>query len=69
MEGIGQPVPHPQGSAIKEDDNFDRVLEESEEEIARLAKQHNTGTLKEQVLELDEISLRCPKLDDDPTFK
>ena len=67
MEGIGQPVPHPQDSVLN-DDNFERVLEGSEEELARSARQHHTRSVKDKMLELDEISLRCPEIDNDPTF-
>ena len=69
IKGISKPVPQSQGSVLQGNNNFNRALEESEEEIARIAKLHNNQSLKEQVLELDEISLRCALLDNDPTFK
>lgn len=68
MEGIGQPVPHDDASMLHGDDNFNRVMEESEEELARLARQHTTRSVKDKLLELDDVSLRNPQIDQDPTF-
>ena len=68
MEGIGNPAPQPQDSAANPEDNFDRVLEESEEELAKLARQHQARSVKDKLLELDEVSLSNPQIDNDPTF-
>lgn len=67
MEGIAQSVP-PGGSGFDQDGDFDRVMDESEEELARLARQHHSRSVKDKLLELDEISLKNPQIDNDPTF-
>lgn len=50
------------------EDNFDKVLEESEEELARIARKHHSRSVKDSILELDDISLTDRKINDDPTF-
>jgi hypothetical protein len=67
MEGISQQVP-PSGSGYDQDGDFDRVMDESEEELARLSRQHQSRSVKDKLLELDEISLKHPQIDNDPTF-
>lgn len=68
VEGIGQSIPRGE-SALHGDDNFDRVMQESEEELARIARQHPSRSVKDKLLELDEVALRNPQIDNDPTFR
>lgn len=56
IEGIGQSIPRGD-SALHGDDNFDRVMQESEDELARIARQHPSRSVKDKILELDEITL------------
>jgi hypothetical protein len=67
MEGISQQVP-PSGSGYDQDGDFDRVMDGSEEELARLSRQHQSRSAKDKLLQLDEISLKHPQLDNDLTF-
>lgn len=64
----GQGISHEDNLAGKDGENFDRVMQESEEELANLARHRQTRTVKDKMLELDEVSLRNPKLEHDPTF-
>lgn len=57
---IGDPMaqPGPGSSELIGDDNFDRVMAESEEELARIARQHQSRSVKDKLLELDEVTLK-----------
>jgi hypothetical protein len=68
MEGIANTGP-PDGPGFADDNNFDRVMDESEQELARLARQHHSRSVKDKILELDEVALKNPQIDNDPTFQ
>ena len=65
-EGGGQPAPH-EGSI--NDDQFDSVIKESEGELAKLVRQRPSRSVKDKILELDEISLKSAQIENDPTFR
>ena len=68
VEGIGQSIPQAHDSMLPNEDNFDKVMQESEEELAKIARQRPSRTVKDKLLELDETALRNPQIDKDVTF-
>ena len=66
-EGGGQAAPI--SGSMMDNDNFDDVIKESEEELAKIARQRPTRSVKDKILELDEISLRSAQIEHEPTFK
>lgn len=68
MEGTDKAGPA-DGPDFADDNNFDRMMDESEQELARLARQHHSRSVKDKILELDEVALKNPQIDGDATFQ
>lgn len=66
IEGI-EPSGPPEPSGGGEGE-YMKGLEETEEELARIARQHHSRSVKDSILELDDMSLRDSKINSDPTF-
>jgi hypothetical protein len=68
-EGVEQPAPHHNGSLLQGEDDFDRVMQESEEEMNKIIKQNPTKSVKDRILDIDAKTLKNPYIDNDPIFK
>ena len=68
VEGIGQSIPREETKMNREGDNFDQVMKESEEELANIARHRPTRTVKDKMLQLDDVSLRSKNIEHDQTF-
>lgn len=66
-EGGGKTNKH--DSTLVDEENFDKVIQESELELAKIARQRPSRTVKDKILELDDVSLRSAAIDNDSTFK
>jgi hypothetical protein len=68
-EGGEDPAPHNNDSMLQGEDHFDRVMQESEEEMNRIVRQRPSQSVKDKILEIDNKTLRNPQVDNDPLFK
>ena len=68
VEGIGQQNPRDEITHHRDGDRFDKVMQESEEELASIAKNRQTRSVKDKMIRLDEISLNHKNINNDPTF-
>ena len=68
VEGIGQAIPRDDPSLNRDGDHFDQVMKESEDELANIARHRPVRTIKDKMLQLDDVSLRHKNIDSDATF-
>lgn len=68
VEGIGQQILREDSSMQRDGDRFDKVMKESEEELANIANNRPSRSVKDKMIKLDEISLRHKNIDNDFTF-